>query len=352
MLLLLYLAVAAGGAMILAPLAGRLAARVGAEDRPDLARKVHREVTPRLGGLAILAGALLAVGAAVLSGSPGGERIAELPVPIAGLGVAALLIAAVGFADDVWTLSPWVKLAGELAAAGVAWAAGFRIETLDLGLGAVRLGPLAAAATILWMVAAMNALNLIDGLDGLAATMALLAVAPLAIQAVLASGPVAAVVAVALAGGVAGFLVHNAPPARQFMGSCGSLLIGLVLACLAVGTLRGKVGFNPAVPALALGVPLLDTFLAVLRRVARGENPMRADRQHLHHRLLDAGFGPRRAVAALAAVQGFFSLLAVASLLLPRELSLVPLVPAAVAAALLAHRLGYGALISGRRGRG
>jgi len=347
----LLLVIAALAALLLAPAVRRLAVRVDAQDRPGAARKVHRQTMPRLGGLAILAGTSIAVAAAVLLRTPGGARILEFPRPIVGLGLASLVIAAVGFVDDVVTLSPRLKLAGELAAAAVAWAAGFRIEALDLGAVVVGLGPLAAPVTILWIVAVMNALNLIDGLDGLAATMALLAAGPLAVQALVTSGPVASVVAVALAGGVAGFLVHNAPPARQFMGSCGSLLIGLVLACLAVGTLRGKIGMNPVLPLLALAVPLLDLGLAVLRRLARGENPMRADRQHLHHRLLDRGLGPRRAVAVLAIVQAAMSLLAIATLWLRGAWTLAPLLPAGLGAAWLARELGYGRLIATGRNR-
>ncbi|UCF66318.1 MAG: undecaprenyl/decaprenyl-phosphate alpha-N-acetylglucosaminyl 1-phosphate transferase [Acidobacteriota bacterium] len=344
MLLLVFL-LSALMALAVAPTSRRLAVRLGAEDHPTLARKVHFRKTPRLGGVAIAAGTVVAVLVAVLLGSEGGERIIEFPRPVLGLALAGLVIGAVGLIDDVLALSPWIQLGGELLAAWIAWSVGFRIEVIELGFASWSLGPLALPVTLLWMLAAMNALNLIDGLDGLAATMALLALVPLAVQALSTAGPVAGIVAVALAGAVAGFLVHNVNPAHQFMGSSGSLLLGLILSSLAIGTLRGRVGMNPVLPLLALGVPLLDTALAIARRTLRGQSPLRADRGHLHHRLLDRGFSGGQAVIVLAVVQGGFSLLATVSLWLPERWVALPLVPAAGLAGLVCVWLGSSNLV-------
>lgn len=337
----LYFILAALCAWLMAPVVRRLALRWGAGDDPDHSRKVHRERTPRLGGLAIAAGTVVAIGAAIVLGSPGGQRILQFPAPVIGLGLAGLIIAAVGLIDDIRTISPWEVLLGEFAAAFVAWQAGFRIEVLDLCGYNLPLGWLALPVSLFWLVGVMNALNLVDGLDGLAASQALLGLVVLVLQALCDGGPVAGTIGVALGGATAGFLIHNIHPARQFMGSCGSLLLGLLLGCLAVGTLRGRTGMNPFIPALAFGLPLLDMGLAILRRLARGRSPLAADREHIHHRLLDRGFGQSQAVAVMGIFQIGFSLLAVAVLLLPDPLNVWPLIPALGLAAGIAVWLGF-----------
>jgi UDP-GlcNAc:undecaprenyl-phosphate GlcNAc-1-phosphate transferase len=338
-------------ASVSAPLARRLAIWLGAEDQPGPARKVHDRRMPRLGGLAIALATGVAVLAVIGLGAPGGERILDLPRPIVGLALAGLAIAVVGLVDDIVSLPPWLKLAGETIAALVAWEAGFRLETIELGAWTIPLGWLALPVTIAWFVTLMNALNLIDGLDGLAASQALIALAVLATQALWHGGPLAGTIALALAGALAGFLVHNVYPARQFMGTCGSLLIGLLLAALATGTLRGRVGMNLVLPLLAFGVPLLDTALAVVRRVARGRSPLAADREHLHHRLLDRGYSQRGAVAVLAAVQVGFGLLAASTLLLDGGWKLAPVVPAGLLALGVSGWLGYLPLARAGTGR-
>lgn len=337
----LYFMLAAACAWLMAPLVRRLALRWGAGDDPDHRRKVHRERIPRLGGLAIAGGTVAAVGAAVLFGSPGGARILEFPRPVLGLGLAALIIALVGLVDDIRTISPWEVLLGEFAAAFAAWQAGFKIEVLDLGGINLQLGWWTLPVSLLFLVGLMNALNLVDGLDGLAASQALLALGVLVFQALVDGGPVAGTIGLALGGATAGFLVHNIHPARQFMGSCGSLLLGLLLGCLAVGTLRGRAGMNPLVPLLAFGLPLLDLILAIARRLARGQSPLAADRGHIHHRLLDRGYSQSGAVGVMALIQAGFALLASGALLLPDPFGLFPLLPALALALGVSFWLGY-----------
>ncbi len=325
----------------LSPLARALALRLGAEDRPGPSRKIHDRSMPRLGGLALAAAAGVAVTFAAWIGTPGGDLIREFPQPVLRLALAGLVVALVGIVDDIHNLGPWTKLAGEVVAGGLAFWAGFRIEVLDLGFGPFGLGVMALPVTLLWFVTMMNALNLIDGLDGLAASQALIALGALLVHSLLHRGAVAGTLSVALAGATVGFLVHNFHPARQFLGSCGALPLGLVLAALAVGTVQGRAGLNPVLPLLAIGVPLLDIGLAVVRRLRQGRSPFSADRGHLHHRLLDAGHGQARAVLWLATLGTAFAALGLASELVPAPWRLAPLAPAGVLAAAAAWRLGY-----------
>ena len=327
---LLAAAGSAGGALV----TWRLARLLGAEDDPSPERKVHERRMPRLGGLAIAGGVALALGIAALAGWPGARRIVTVPAPLVGLAAAGAVITIVGLLDDIAEIGPWTKLAGQAVAAALAWSAGFRLEVIVLGPVRWPLGLLALPVTVLWFVTVMNALNLVDGLDGLAASLALVAVAVLGVQAVRDGGPLASIVSWALGGALAGFLVHNLYPARQFMGSTGSLLLGLLLAALSLGTLRGRVGWDPAVALPALGVPLVDLVLAFGRRVLRGVSPLRADREHLHHRLLDAGLGHGRAVAVLVVLQAGFAACALAALALPPVARPLALIPAMVLAVL------------------
>jgi UDP-GlcNAc:undecaprenyl-phosphate GlcNAc-1-phosphate transferase len=337
---LLILLVAALLAAGLAPLMRRLAMALGAQDDPGHARKVHAATMPRLGGIAILAGTLIAVTTGVVLGAPGAARILEFPRPILGLAVAAILVAVFGLLDDIYDLAPGWNLAAQVLAATIAWEAGFRWERLELGTVSFDLGSFALPFTVLFFLTVMNALNLVDGLDGLAAALALIALLVLLTQAVISGGPVASIVGLALAGGIAGFLVENVHPARQFMGTCGSQLIGLLLAALAIGTLRGRVGVNPAIPLLAFGIPLLDMTMAVIRRVSRGRNPLRGDREHLHHRLLDRGLTQGRAVLLLAALQALFATLGLIALLVPERWSLLPIVPGLLLAIVIGWVIG------------
>ncbi|MDQ7005978.1 MAG: MraY family glycosyltransferase [Acidobacteriota bacterium] len=337
-LVFLIAALAASG---LAPLARALALRLGAEDRPGPSRKIHDRSMPRLGGLALAAAAGVAVIFAAWIGTPGGDLIREFPQPVLRLALAGLVVALVGIVDDIHNLGPWPKLAAEWIAGGLAFWAGFRIEVLDLGFASFGLGVLALPVSLLWFVTMMNALNLIDGLDGLAASQALIALGALLIHSLLHRGAVAGTLSVALAGATVGFLVHNFHPARQFLGSCGALPLGLVLAALAVGTVQGRAGLNPVLPVLAVGVPLLDIVLAVARRLRQGRSPLSADRGHLHHRLLDGGHGQTRAVLLLAALGSAFAVLGLTSELLPAPWRLAPLLPAGGLALEVTRRLGY-----------
>lgn len=305
--LALALLCAALWAYFLTPSTAELAARLGAIDRPDGARRVHRGAVPRLGGLAIFLGVALAL----LCFSRGGAALE-------GVLRGALLIALMGALDDCLQLRAPLKLAVQLLAGLLAWRAGARIEVLTdpfaAGAGRfVSVGALSLPLTLLWLTACTNAMNLIDGLDGLAAGVAAIASASMLLVAALVSEGEIALLLAAVTGGCLGFLPYNRSPARIFMGDVGSQLLGYLLGAAALlGMFKAHALLGFLAPPLALGLPLADTLWAFTRRALHGHNPLRADRGHIHHRLLDLGLDQREAVALLYTVSALLGLLAVA----------------------------------------
>jgi UDP-GlcNAc:undecaprenyl-phosphate/decaprenyl-phosphate GlcNAc-1-phosphate transferase len=328
--MLAHLLVAATAALVTGlatPLVGWYARRIGALDRPSDPRKVHGGEVPTLGGLAMLVGLLAALGVAALL--PGfRDLFATTSEPVALL-LGAVVIVAVGVADDLFGLPATVKLAGQLLAAlavvvfGIQlvhfWVPGLQVLALSSDLGMV--------LTVVALVAMINAVNLIDGLDGLAAGVVGIAAVAFFVFTVrsTSSGLVdsiptsAPLIAATLAGLCVGFLVHNTHPARIFMGDTGSMLLGLLLGAAGVSyvgrtTAPSYVDFYGSVPlfipALVLAVPFLDTAFAITRRLIRRQPITAADRGHLHHLLLAFGHSHRRAVLVL---YYWSALLAVAS---------------------------------------
>ncbi len=292
-------------AAFVTPSVASLARRVKAIDLPGEERRVNERAVPRLGGVAILLGFFA-------------SALVFLP-PRAALGGvmrAALLIALMGFLDDCFSLRSPLKLAVQLLAAVLAWRAGARIEILTVPWGEARYVPLGALSlplTVLWLVTCTNAMNLIDGLDGLAAGVAVIgSLTMLFVAAAVSEGEIAVLLA-ALTGGCLGFLPYNRSPARIFMGDVGSQTLGFLLGAAAmVGLFKVHALVTFLVPPAALALPLGDTAFAFLRRALRRQNPLRADRGHIHHILLDSGMGQRKAVGLLYGVSAISGLLAVA----------------------------------------
>lgn len=271
------------------PLAMRLAARVGAVDHPS-DRRIHREPTPRLGGLAILAGFLVPV-------------LYYLPADRAtrALVTGAVLIALLGAVDDIWGLSPSVKLAGQAACAAVPAAAGLTIDHITIPLlGVGTLGPAEYPLTILWFVALVNMINFTDGMDGLAAGISGLGLTTFAVLAASLGRADAAIMAAALAGACAAFLWFNFHPARIFMGDSGSMLLGFVIAGVAVGgVMKSAAAIAVVAPLVVLAIPILDTSFVILKRLKHGLPVYSADRSHFHHRFFTIGWSQRKTVLAL-----------------------------------------------------
>ncbi|MGE5674893.1 MAG: MraY family glycosyltransferase [Mycobacterium leprae] len=291
--------------LLLTPLARKLALRLGFVDRP-VARSMHTEPKPYLGGLAIF-GAFLA---AVLVG--GGLKDPK----VVGLLVSGTLIVLLGVIDDRVRLSAKTKLVGQLFAAAVlVYVFGVRIDYVYSPLGDkfIQFGAWAGPLTIFWVVAFTNVVNLIDGLDGLAAGISTITSLTLLLVSLQHGFSSAVVVTAALAGSAIGFLRYNFNPAKIFMGDAGAMFLGFALAAVSVtGVLKTTVTIGVFVPLVALALPIFDTAFAIIRRLASGKSIGEADKDHLHHRLLRLGLSHRNTVLVMWAVSAGLGLSAVA----------------------------------------
>lgn len=333
--------VALVAALVLTPLVRRLAFRIGALDSPNH-RKVHHGMMPRLGGLAIYTSFVVAV----LVGN-------HLTLQLAGLLVGATLITAVGVLDDVYGLAARLKLAGQVLAAVAVLPFGIGVHLVSNpfpgGPESVHLGWLAGAVvTVVWLVAVTNAVNLIDGLDGLASGTSVIAALTMAAVIGLEWHRTPALVdfgvvglALTMAAASLGFWRYNFHPARIFLGDGGAMLLGFLLASMAVmGLAKGATAVSIIVPLVILGIPLADTVFAVIRRFYRHRPIMQPDRGHLHHRLLDLGLNHRQAVLAIYGVDVVLGASAVLLTVISPGPALILVVGIFLAVIVTANRLG------------
>ena len=302
------------------PLSIKLAHKFGVIDQPKDARRVHKKPIPRFGGMAIFLGSM----AAMLI--PAGMNDKILVAMIGGLCMYGL-----GVFDDIFDIKPIVKFIGQLVIASGVYALGIRITFITDFFGTAHADShanlilsegVAYLLTVLWIVGITNAVNLMDGLDGLAAGSVTIMSLSLAYIAYihgtrLGSMPVC-IALVAVAGGCLGFLPYNFSPAKTFMGDGGALYLGYMIAVLSViSPLKRATVVGAIIPMLTLAVPIFDTLLAMLRRALKHQSIMHADKGHLHHHLMAAGFGQRRSVLIMYGIVGIMGVVAV---LISREL--------------------------------
>lgn len=283
----------------LTPYAIRLGDRFGWVDKPDR-RKVHSRAIPRVGGIAVFLGIIGAFAAMAAASSTARSLLIEHKRHFYGLAAGGTLLFLVGLRDDIAGLSPRVKLAVQSVAALIAFYAGFHFsvfsETGIYGRGYIP----ALLLTCFWTVGTINAVNLIDGLDGLASGITGIAMLLLGIISEHNGHAATAFAAFLSAGAVAGFLAFNRHPATVFLGDSGSLLLGFLLAVLAIeGTQQGSLYASLLTPACLVFVPLLDVAFAMLRRAQKGLPMAAPDNQHIHHRLLKLGIPHGRVVHIL-----------------------------------------------------
>lgn len=283
-----------------------LAFRLGAVAHPG-GRHVHQKVTPTAGGLAIYAGFWVTV--LIRLGIPQG--------PLLGMLIGSAVLLVICLVDDIRNLSPLPRLLGQFVVALIAYQCGVRIEGLTNpvswfdGYHYLPLGMWAAPLTILWIMTVTNAINWLDGLDGLVAGVAAMASLTIMLGSFATANPMVGILAAAMAGACLGFLPFNFNPARIFMGDTGAMFLGFMLACISVvGPIKGPTAVTLLVPLLVLGVPLVDTVSAVVRRLSQGKSPFAADRGHIHHRLIDRGLTMRQAVLTIYVITALLCWLA------------------------------------------
>lgn len=291
-------------AAVMTPFAIWLAPRIGAMDIPKDNRRVHNKPMPRFGGIAIFAGIL--IGLLIFAREDRGM------VPVM---VGCTMIYILGAVDDLKNLRPLVKLLGQILCASVSFAMGLRIPFITnyFGEGNMVFGEVACyIMTVLWLIAITNAVNLIDGLDGLAAGISAISALCIGFVAFIHGHYVPTVGMMVIAGAALGFLPYNFHPARIFMGDGGSQLLGFAIAAMSIlGTVKSAAVVVVAIPAIVLGLPIFDTIMAIVRRVMRRQSIGTADKEHLHHRIMKAGFGQRRAVLLMYCISGILGIMAV-----------------------------------------
>lgn len=304
---LLYIAAFASAfaiTLVMTPFAKWLSFKCGAIDYPK-DRGVHKKPMPRMGGIAIVAGFL-----ATILMTYHFDKSME-PRQFWGFIAGAVTIAGLGVLDDIKNLPAKLKFSVQILAALMVIFSGTRIHVV-LWPVTTTLQAFSVPITLVWIVGVTNAVNLIDGLDGLAAGVSSIAALSLMILCILTGSTTAVVLTAALAGACLGFLPRNFNPAEIFMGDTGSTFLGFVLGVSSIlGVFKGYAILAVCVSVLCIGLPVFDTIFAMLRRMAKKQPIMSADRGHLHHRLLDRGFSQRQAVLILYGVSIFFGALAI-----------------------------------------
>lgn len=287
---------------ICTPLVRTLAVKIGAIDAPD-ARKVHQVSIPRLGGLAIYIGYMVSLLYSVKDISS-----------VKGLIIGSVILVAVGIWDDVKQIGPKTKLLGQIVAASMLPIFDNAIHFISIGDHMLYLEYLSIPLTVFWIVGFTNIVNLIDGLDGLAAGISLIACIAICIVTLQMGQVDLACITLALAGAACGFLRYNFNPAKIFMGDTGSMLLGYTMAAISVmGSVKTAATVGLVVPVIVLGLPILDTLFAIVRRRINGRPVFQPDKGHLHHRLLAMGLTQKQAVLlmyAITAVLGCVSIVA------------------------------------------
>jgi len=290
--------------LLMTPTARKLSIKLGAIDYPK-ARGLHKEPIPRMGGIAIVLGFMVTMGMLLIF-------MPELrTLQFAGFIVGGLVTVGLGMVDDIYHLRARTKLLGQILAAGIVVATGTRVTFIEWPVPEILSG-MDIPVTMLWIVGVTNAVNFIDGVDGLAAGIASIASMSLTALCIISGWPIAVVFATALAGSCLGFLPRNFSPADVIMGDTGAMFLGYVLAVTSIiGVYKGYALLSIVIAVLALALPIFDTAFAMIRRALSGKPIMTADRGHLHHRLIDAGYSHKQTVVILYGVSAVMGIIAV-----------------------------------------
>ena len=291
---------------LMTPVVRTFAYKVGAIDVPKDSRRMHKVPTPRLGGLAIFIGFMIST-----------LLFVPMTPEMKSVLLGAVVIVVLGVVDDSVALPAKVKFIIQIAAALIPALNGVTIQAFsNPNIFSSNLywmlGGLSVPVTVLWIVAVTNSVNLIDGLDGLANGVSTISATTMLVIALLLGEADVSIVLAALVGACVGFMPYNFNPAKMFMGDTGAMFLGYILATMSIqGLFKYYAVISFVVPFLILGLPIFDTSFAFFRRLAHGQSPMRPDREHIHHRLIDMGLNQKQAVATLYVVSAILGLSAV-----------------------------------------
>ena len=288
-----------------------IATRRGWVSRPQDGRHVHLTPLPRLGGVAIFLAFSVSLGLWLVLSLIFPRLLAQVfPATLLRIYVPACFIFCLGIYDDLYGAGPFLKFAVQAIAAGMLFAGGMRVLDLPLIFAHALPWFVGLPLTVLWVVAVTNAFNLIDGLDGLAAGSALFSTMVFFVVALVNHSWLCSLMSVTLAGAILGFLRFNFNPATIFLGDSGSLFIGFMLSALALaGAQKAPTFIAVAIPVVSFGLPILETSLSIVRRLISGRPIFTADREHIHHKLLQMGLSHRQVVIVLYAVSAVFAML-------------------------------------------
>ena len=278
-----------------------LAFRIGAIDIPTDARRMHQKPIPRIGGLAIFAGFLIAT-----------LVFCEPTKQLFAIWIGGGILVVLGILDDIYRLSAGLKLIVQLCVAGIAVSFDVLIDHITVLGHTVNFGYFAIPITMLWIVGLSNAINLIDGLDGLSCGVSAITSFSIFMVMLITGDYTSALITAILTGSCMGFLPYNRNPAKIFMGDTGALFLGFTLSIISVqGLFKLHTMLSFLVPLSIFALPIFDTLVAIFRRILHGQSPFHPDRGHLHHKLVDMGFSHKEAVKILYAISGLMGLVAV-----------------------------------------
>lgn len=309
-------------AFMVTPYSIKIAEKIGAIDIPKDDRRMRKKSIPKLGGIAVILGFAIStiylISVMSIEGSMELFDENQYLKKLVGIGLGLVVITVTGIIDDTRTLKPLHKLLGQTLAAIVVVIFGVKIDNINipyftnLGLS----NQVAIIATIIWIVGITNAINLIDGLDGLSSGIALISCISLLIIFALNASPMIAILMItSLIGALVGFLPFNFSPAKTFIGDTGSNFLGFILSIVSIlGIAKTYTAVVIALPMLVLGLPIFDVAWAIIRRFIKGKSIkaiFKADRGHLHHRLVDNGFSQRQAVLILYTISAALGLFAI-----------------------------------------
>jgi len=309
-------------AYVITPYTIRLAKKIGALDVPKESRKIHKKPMPRLGGIAVIAGFVVSVIYLLIVMSIektiflfGSE---QYYIKLTGFFLGLFVLAIFCFIDDWKNINPFVKLLGQIIAATIVALSGIQINRIALPyfntIFTVEISSI--IITIIWIVGITNAINLTDGLDGLSGGISLISCISLLIIFALNGSPLISILLVtALAGSILGFLPYNFNPAKTFIGDTGSNFLGYSLSIISIlGMAKTYTAIVIIAPLLVFALPLLDTFLAIIRRMVKTKSikgVFKADREHLHHKIMKKGYSQKQAVFILYGISATFGLFAI-----------------------------------------